>query len=69
MKEYSPAELGIAGSAHLDDQYKIDFEADDIVCVSEAIGSDYEIVLEKTDSPRENEMQVGYSHIEYGEES
>lgn len=67
MKEYAAPELGIAGGPHLDDQYKIDFEADDIVCVSEAIGDAYEIVLEKTDSTRENEMVIGYMPLEYRE--
>jgi hypothetical protein len=65
MKEYSPENLGLAGSAHLDDQYKIDFEADDIVCVSEAIGDDYTLVLEKADAAQANELTVGYTHINY----
>jgi hypothetical protein len=65
MKEYSPSELGIAGSAHLDDQYKIDFEADDVVCVSEAIGEHYALALEKVDSHPADEMVVGYTHINY----
>ena len=68
MKEYSPEELGIAGGAHLDDQYKIDMLADDIVCVSEAIGDDYMIGLERVDIHTENEMVVGYAHINYPEE-
>ena len=67
MKDYSPASLGIAGSAHLDDQYKIDFEADDIVCVSEAIDRDYAILLEKTDVVAGNKMTVGYTQINYPE--
>ena len=65
MKTYSPENLGIAGSAHLDDQYKIDFEADDIVCISEIIGKDYSLVLEKIDSHPANQMLVGYTHINY----
>jgi hypothetical protein len=67
MKEHSPAELGIAGGAHLDDQHKIEFEADDIVCVSDAIGNEYELVLEKADSPKENEMAIGYVRLDYGD--
>lgn len=67
MKAYSPESLGLAGSAHLDDQYKIDFEADDIVCVSEAIGDDYVLTLEKVESNPANEMVVGYTHINYPE--
>ena len=67
MKAYSPENLGLAGSAHLDDQYKIDFEADDIVCVSEAIGDDYVLTLEKVESNPDNEMVVGYTHINYPE--
>ena len=65
MKEYSPSDLGIAGSAHLDDQYKIDFEADDVVCVSEAIGDHYTLALEKVESHPADEMVVGYTHINY----
>jgi hypothetical protein len=65
MKAYSPESLGIAGSAHLDDQYKIDFEADDIVCISEAIGDDYILTLEKVETHPVNEMVVGYTHINY----
>jgi hypothetical protein len=67
MKEYSPENLGLAGSAHLDDQYKIDFEADDIVCVSDAIGDEFALTLEKVETPQENKMVVGYTHINYPE--
>jgi hypothetical protein len=67
MKEYSPEALGLAGSAHLDDQYKIDFEADDIVCVSEAIGDDYVLELQPQETNAENELVVGYTHINYPE--
>ncbi|MFI5151636.1 MAG: DUF1543 domain-containing protein [Bacteroidia bacterium] len=65
MIEYSPQSLGLAGSAHLDDQFKIDFEADDIICVSETIGDEFEIELEAVSPHPENEMVVGYSHINY----
>jgi len=65
MVSYSPASLGIQGSAHLDDQYKIGFEADDIVCISDVIGNDYVLTLEKVDSPRANEMVVGYTQLNY----
>jgi hypothetical protein len=67
MKAYSPENLGLAGSAHLDDQYKIDFEADDIVCISDAIGDDYTLILEKVETQPANEMVVGYTHINYPE--
>lgn len=68
MKEYSPEALGIAGGAHLDDQYRIDMEADDIVCVSEAIGDDYVLILEPVDSHPADTMTVGYTHINYPED-
>jgi Domain of Unknown Function (DUF1543) len=67
MKAYSPGNLGIAGTAHLDDQYKIDFEADDIVCISDAVGKNYSLVLEKADAHPANQMVVGYTHINYPE--
>ena len=67
MKTYSSENLGIAGSAHLDDQYKIDFEADDIVCISDVIGNDYLLTLEKVESHPANELVVGYTHINYPE--
>jgi hypothetical protein len=65
MKDYSPIELGIAGSAHLDDQYKIGFEADDIVCISESAVGDYVLDLEPSPLSIENEMVAGYTHINY----
>lgn len=65
MKAYSPESLGMAGYAHLDDQYKIDFEADDIVCISDVIGENYVLIVEKADSAPPNEMVVGYTHINY----
>jgi hypothetical protein len=65
MREYSPESLGIAGCAHLDDQYKIGFEADDVVCVSEAIGDNYTLVLEPVDSHPVDTLVVGYTHINY----
>jgi hypothetical protein len=68
MKEYSPEELGIAGGAHLDEQYKIDMLADDIVCVSEVIGEGFMIGLELIENHPANEMIVGYTHINYPEE-
>jgi hypothetical protein len=65
MKEYSAASLGIAGGPHLDDQYKIEFDADDIVCVSEAVGDEYVLMLEPTDATVPNELVIGYTHINY----
>ena len=65
MKAYSPESLGLPGSAHLDDQYKIDFEADDIVCISESISNDYVLTLEQVEKHPENELIVGYTHITY----
>ncbi len=65
MTEYCPAELGNAGKSHIDDQYKIDFEADDIVCVNDVIGSNYKIVLQKTTIEIENETAIGYLPLDY----
>jgi hypothetical protein len=65
MTEYSAESLGIAGCAHLDDQYKIGFEADDVVCVSEAIGDNYTLVLEPVASHPADTLVVGYTHINY----
>jgi Domain of Unknown Function (DUF1543) len=65
MKEYSPECLGPAGGAHLDDQYKIGFEADDVVCVSEAIGNDYHLLLEAVESHPADQLMVGYTQLNY----
>jgi hypothetical protein len=65
MIEYSPESLGLAGSAHLDDQFKIDFDADDIICVSDTLGDAYDLELEAVSEHPENEMTVGYTHINY----
>ncbi len=64
MKEYTPEALGTKAKAHLDDKHKVEFEADDILCISEAI-ADYEIVLEKTDAIGENETMIGYVPLQY----
>jgi hypothetical protein len=68
MKEYSPDELGIAGSAHLDDKYKLDFEADDVICVSDALDGDYTIELVSTENASPNEMSVGYIKLTYADD-
>lgn len=65
MKEYSPESLSYGGSAHLDDQHKVDFEADDIICVSEALNDDYFIDLVASAQPLENEQCVGYVKLDY----
>jgi hypothetical protein len=65
MKEYSPTNLGTAGKGHVDDQHKIDFEADDIVCVNEAIEGGYKLVLQQTDAVTENETKIGYVPLSY----
>lgn len=64
MKEHTPQTLGTKAKAHFDDKHKIEFEADDIVCVSETL-SDYEIVLELTTRPAENETMIGYVPLDY----
>lgn len=64
MQEYSPESLGKGGSAHLDDRHKIDFEADDIICVSDALEGGYHIVLEKTETVVENEGVIGYVRLD-----
>jgi hypothetical protein len=68
MKEYSPNNLGTAGKSHVDDRHEIDFEADDIICVNESIGSDFKIVLQKSNSAIENETMIGYLPISYKDE-
>jgi len=65
FKQYTPENLGTAGKAHIDDQYRIDFEADDIICLSETIADEYKIVLEKTDEAIENPSQIGYIPLQY----
>lgn len=67
MKEFSPQNLNTAGKAHVDDQHKIDFEADDIVCVSEAIGNNYSLVLQPVQNHPANTMTIGYIKLNYTE--
>ncbi len=64
MQDYSPESLGKGGSAHLDDRHKIDFEADDIICVSDALEGGYHIVLEKTEAATGNEVAIGYIKLD-----
>ncbi|MFN8288260.1 MAG: DUF1543 domain-containing protein [Chitinophagales bacterium] len=64
MQEYSPENLGKGGSAHLDDRHKIDFEADDIICLSETLEGDYHIVLEKTQHSSQNQEVIGYVKLD-----
>ncbi len=65
MKEYSPQRLGKAAIAHLDDKHKIDFEADDIICISENIGNNYTLVLEPVTSRPAQALTVGYIPLTY----
>ena len=67
MKEYSADNIGKAGVAHLDDQYKIDFEPDDIICVSDKLDDSYVLQLEQVDSHAENELVIGYKKLNYAE--
>lgn len=67
MKEYSPVALGIAGGAHLDDQHKISFEADDIISVSEALGDSYTLTLEPVTTHPEDILVVGYAPFKYAD--
>lgn len=64
MKQHTPETLGTKAKAHFDDKHKIEFEADDVVCVSETL-SDYEIVLEPIAIPGKNETMIGYVPLEY----
>lgn len=64
MKEYTPETLGTKAKAHLDDKHKVEFEADDIISISDAI-ADYEIILDKTDAIGENETMIGYVPLQY----
>lgn len=64
MKEYTPPALGTKAKAHFDDKHKIEFEADDIVCVEDVL-SNYEIVLQKKDIASENETMIGYVPLQY----
>lgn len=64
MRQFTPPALGTKAKAHFDDKHKIEFDADDIVCVADTI-SDYEIALERTDSMGENETMIGYVPLEY----
>jgi hypothetical protein len=67
MKEYSADSIGKAGIAHLDDQFKIDFEADDIICVSDTLGDSYVLQLEQVEECPENELMIGYKKLNYAE--
>lgn len=64
MKEHTPAALGTKAKAHLDDKHKVEFEADDIICVSDVLEG-YEIVLENADTVGENETMIGYVPLQY----
>lgn len=65
MKEYSPSDLGTAGKGHIDDQHKIDFEADDIICINEILGNNFKVILKKADTVIENETKIGYVPLSY----
>ena len=65
MKEYAADNIGKGGTPHLDDQHKIDFEADDIICVSDQLDSGYVLHLEQVESHTENELVIGYVKLNY----
>jgi hypothetical protein len=65
MKEYAAESIGKAGVAHLDDQHKIDFEADDIICVSDILDDKYVIQLVQVADYTENELIIGYKKLDY----
>ena len=67
MKEYSAENQGNIGVAHLDDQHKIDFEADDIICVSDKLDDSYVLQLEQVESHPENKLIIGYKKLNYAE--
>jgi hypothetical protein len=67
MKEYSPENIS-AGVAHFDDQHKIDFEADDIICVSDKLDDSYVLQLEQVEECPENVLMVGYKKLNYAEQ-
>lgn len=64
MNEHTPQTLGTKAKAHFDDKHKIEFEADDIVCIADTL-SDYEITLEPCTHTGENETVIGYVPLEY----
>ncbi len=67
MKEYCADLPGNAGVAHLDDQHKMDFEADDIICVSDKLDDSYVLQLVQVDEHPENELIIGYKKLNYAE--
>ena len=65
MKEYSGGAIGKAGVAHLDDQHKIDFEADDIICVSDQLSDSYVLQLVQQNDCPGNKPVIGYQKLNY----
>ncbi len=65
MKEYAADNIGKGATPHLDDQHKIDFEADDIICVSDQLDNAYVLQLEQVESHPENELVIGYVKLNY----
>jgi hypothetical protein len=68
MQEYSAGSIGIAGIAHLDDQHKITFEPDDIICVSDKLDDGYVLQLEQAEDCTENKLVIGYKKLNYAGE-
>ena len=64
MKEFSPGKLGKGGVAHFDDKHEIDFEADDIVCLSEIISNNYTLIIEPAGAHAANTLNVGYVRLD-----
>lgn len=64
MNEYTPEVLGTKAKAHLDDKHKIEFDNDNIICISDVIAG-YSIALQKTDAIGENETMIGYVPLQY----
>ena len=67
MKEHTDDSVGKGGVAHLDDQHKMGFEPDDIICVSDTLDDSYVIQLEQVADCPENELIVGYQKLNYAE--
>ncbi len=61
MQEYA------GGTPHLDDQHKIDFEADDIICVSDTLDDTFVLQLQQADGHPENELMIGYVKLKYND--
>lgn len=64
MSDYTPTALGTKAKAHFDDKHEITFEADDIVCLEDVI-TNYQLVLEPTNTPGINETVIGYIPLQY----